>query len=135
MSTWIIAGAPGRRAGCTRASTYDGDVTGPSTSIVAAIPLASIVFPAPSGPESTTTSPARNCPPSRDPSAMVSSTDSRVAAPGGGSSPLARGDRKRGEAGRGGSSPLAIAPQPFPQPPGGQGSAARSCPLDQPDQP
>ena len=44
-------------AGCTRANTKVGDVTGPSTSIASAIPLASTVFPAPSGPDSTTTSP------------------------------------------------------------------------------
>src|SRR5580693_5282155 len=62
--------------------------------MTAAIPLASTVFPAPSGPESTTTSPARSCSPNRDPSATVSSTRSSVC-----------GDRKGGEAGRSGSPP------------------------------
>ena len=46
-----------------------------------AIPLASTVFPAPSGPDSTTTSPARNCPPSWAPSAMVSSAVGSSAVP------------------------------------------------------
>src|ERR1700721_3502752 len=76
-----MAGSPVRRAGCTRASTNVGEVTGPSTSIAAAIPLVSTVFPAPSGPESTTTSPARNWLPSCAPSATVSSTCGSVAMP------------------------------------------------------
>src|ERR1700728_1794105 len=76
-----MAGSPVRRAGCTRASTNVSEVTGPPTSIAAAIPLASTVFPAPSGPESTTTSPARNWLPSCAPSATVSSTCGSVAIP------------------------------------------------------
>ncbi|COW23444.1 Uncharacterised protein [Mycobacterium tuberculosis] len=72
---------PGRRGRCIRASTNVGDVIGPSTSIAMAIPLASTVFPAPSGPESTTTSPAHSCSPSRDPSVRVSSTRGSVAVP------------------------------------------------------
>src|ERR1700749_4768530 len=76
-----MAGAPVRRAGCTRASTNVGEVTGPSTSIADAIPLASTVFPAPSGPESPTTSPARSLLPSCAPNSTVSSTCGRVAIP------------------------------------------------------
>src|SRR5882757_7108871 len=72
MSTCTRAGVSGLRGGCTRASTKVGDVTAPSTSIACAIPLASTVFPAPSGPDSTTTSPARRSAPSRAPKAMVS---------------------------------------------------------------
>src|ERR1700752_3988503 len=113
MSTWVIAGAPGRRGECPRASTYDGDVTGPSTSIAAAMPLASTVFPAPSGPDSTTTSPARTCLPSRDPSAIVSSTRASVAEP----------------------CASATAPEPFPESPVPQGRLAWDGPADQPDQP
>src|SRR6202000_417819 len=56
-------------------------VTGPSTSIAVAIPLASTGFPAPSGPESTTTSPARNWLPSCAPRAPVSATCGSVAMP------------------------------------------------------
>src|SRR5882757_5611405 len=81
MSTCTSAGVPGLRGGCTRASTNVGDVTAPSTSIACAIPLASTVFPAPSGPESTTTSPARRSAPSRAPNAMVSSAVGSSAVP------------------------------------------------------
>src|ERR1700739_3937736 len=116
MSTWISAGAPTRRGGCTRASTYDGDVTGPSTSIAAAIPLARTVFPAPSGPDSPTTPPACSRSPNRDPSAMVSSTRSSVAVP----------DL---------SVTSATAPEPFPEAPVPQGGLARNRPVDEPDQP
>src|SRR3954451_15494916 len=76
-----MAGAPGCRARCTRASTNVGDVTGPSTSMASAIPLASTVFPAPKGPDSTTTSPARNSVPNLAPSALVSSAVGSSAVP------------------------------------------------------
>src|ERR1700735_5152916 len=127
-----MAGVSGRRGGWTRASTNDGDVTGPSTSIAAAIPLASTVFPAPSGPESTTTSPARNWPPSREPSATVSSKRGNVAMPD-------CGGRERGEAGRGGSplmlDPVSVTPQdPIAHPLGQHHESAWGGVLDQPHQ-
>src|SRR6476660_773051 len=56
-------------------------MTGPSTSMACAIPLANTVFPAPSGPDNTTTSPARNCRPSRAPRATVSSAVGSSAVP------------------------------------------------------
>src|SRR3984893_1364784 len=108
-----MAGSPVRRAGCTRASTNVGEVTGRSTSIAAAMPLASTVFPAPSAPKSPTTSPARTCRPSRDPSATVSSTRSHAAVP----------------------CRSATAPQSFPESPVAQGRFARDGPVDEPDQP
>src|ERR1700742_3860888 len=76
-----MAGASTLRARCTRANTNVGEMTGPSTSMACAIPLANTVFPAPSGPDSTTTSPARNCLPSRAPRAMVSSAVDSSAVP------------------------------------------------------
>src|SRR5215213_9527491 len=94
-------------------------MTGPSTSIAAAIPLANTVFPAPSGPESTTTSPACKCSPRLDPSATVSSTRSSVAVPPG---------------------PSATTPEPFPEgvdplpEPVPQGHLAFDGPVDEPDQ-
>src|SRR3977135_1934264 len=106
MSTWIIAGAPGRRARCTRANTNVGETTGPSTSITRAIPLASTVFPAPSGPDSTTTSPARNLAPSWAPNAMVSSAVANSAVPEPRSAiladPVAHPPREGDQLGRGG---------------------------------
>src|SRR6185312_5501840 len=78
--------------------------------MAAAIPLASTVFPAPSGPESTTTSPVRSCAPSRDPNAIVSSTRSHVAVP-----PLG----------------TATAPQPFSYPPQPQRRLGRGGAPDQ----
>src|SRR5690349_19774684 len=108
-----MAGAPGRRAGCTRANTYDGEVIGPSTSMAAPMPLANTVFPAPSGPESTTTSPARSCRASRDPSAIVSSTRSHVAVP---------------------SRSATAPPQLFTHSPQPQGRPGRGGPPDQADQ-
>src|ERR1700761_1271866 len=78
-----------------------------------AIPLANTVFPAPSGPESTTTSPARSCVPSVDPSATVSSTRSQVAVP----------------------DVSGMAAQPFPNPACRQSHLAGHGPVDQPDEP
>src|SRR5262249_28108115 len=72
----------------------------------------STVFPAPRGPDSTTTSPARSCSPNREPRATVSSTRAKVAVP-----------------------PSSMAPQPFPQTPEAHCSPARADPLYQPDQP
>src|SRR5688572_19289606 len=46
-----------------------------------AIPLANTVFPAPSGPDSTTTSPARSSRPNRSPRAMVSAAVGSSAVP------------------------------------------------------
>src|SRR5690606_7982349 len=59
---------------CSRAMTKVGEVTRPSTPRPAAIPRVSAVLPAPSGPSSTTRSPARNSAASRRPNASVSST-------------------------------------------------------------
>src|SRR5271167_4535950 len=59
---------------------YVGEITAPSTPIACAIPLASTVFPAPSGPDSTTTSPARRSAPRRAPNVKVSSAVGSVAA-------------------------------------------------------
>src|SRR3954451_11648851 len=81
MAFGMIAGASARRARWTRADTIVGEITGPSTSMACAIPLANTVFPAPSGPDSTTTSPACSCPPSWAPSAMVSSAVASSAVP------------------------------------------------------
>src|ERR1700738_3897582 len=107
MSTWIIAGAPARRARCTRANTNVGEITGPSTSIACAIPLASTVFPAPSRPDNTTTSPARNLPPSWAPNAMVSSAVASSTVPQPRSAifahPVAHPARERYQLGGGGS--------------------------------
>src|ERR1700755_2758023 len=106
MSTWIIAGAPARRARCTRANTNVGEITGPSTSIARAIPLVSTVFPAPSGPDNTTTSPARNLSPSRAPNAIVSSALPNWAVPEPRSvilaDPVAHPPREGDQLGRGG---------------------------------
>src|SRR5689334_20253865 len=79
--------------------------------MAAAIPLANTVFPAPSAPDSTTTSPARSCSPSLAPSATVSSTRSSVAVPA-----------------------LVIAPQPFPKSAVPPDQPARLGPVHQPDQ-
>src|ERR1700682_1992583 len=113
MSTWIIAGAPGRRARCTRANTYVGEISGPSTSIACPIPLASTVFPAPSGPDSTTTSPARNLVPSWAPNAMVSSAVANSAVP---------------------EPRSVILADPVAHPPREGGQLGRGCPLDKTDQ-
>src|SRR5882724_5790038 len=106
MSTWIIAGASSLRARCTRANTNVGEITGPSTSIAWAIPLASTVFPAPSGPDNTTTSPARKLAPSWAPNEMVSSAVANSAVPEPHSvmvaHPVAHPPREGDQLGRGG---------------------------------
>ena len=59
---------------CTRAITKVGEVTSPRTPSPAPMPCASAVLPAPSGPVSSSRSPARSTPASRRPNSWVSST-------------------------------------------------------------
>src|SRR5215470_16070954 len=51
--------------------TNVGEVTGPRTRSPVPIPWTSVVLPAPRGPASTTTSPARSSPDSRSPSSRI----------------------------------------------------------------
>src|SRR4051794_35883776 len=53
-----------------------GDVTGPSTPRLCNAPLTKVLFPAPSSPDTRTTSPGRNSAASRAPARSVSSGDS-----------------------------------------------------------
>src|SRR4051812_10906385 len=105
-----MAGAPSRNAGWTRANTNVGEVTAPPTCIALAIPLASTVFPAPSGPDNTTTSPATRSAPRLAPKARVSSAVGNSAVP---------------------SRISAMAAHPLPQPTRHRDELGRRRPLDE----